>query len=239
MTEVFLRDKKQHKPSALKDKHMVPGIVYGPIFPSTPIYLHRERALKLTQGDRKSDIIQLASDEKKLHGLKVICKSSEFPPTKPYPTHVDFYALNMKKELRIPVQINVTGDAEGVRDGGLLNILVREIEVRCLPQDIPNSIELDITSLKMNESIHSKDLQLPPNVYLVKEDITILTIVPADETTVQMPSATPGLGEEGAEAGEAAGGGAEAGGEAASPGEGGGPDASKKEAPAADDKNKK
>ena len=197
MAQVFLRDPQKHKKSLLKKEFMIPAVVYGPSFPSTPVYLNREKALTLVSSKTQSGIVELTSEEKKLNGLKVICKNFHLPSINPYPTHLDLYAFDMNKDIRISVQISYENEAAGVKEGGVLNILTRDIEVHCLPKDIPELISVDIANLQLHDSLHASDLKLPENVKVINETITLVSVTEPKETTVvtQVP-AEPVEGEE-------------------------------------------
>jgi large subunit ribosomal protein L25 len=73
-------------------------------------------------------------------------------------THVDFYEIERGKALRTNVGLHLTGAAVGIREGGILESFVHEVEVECLPKDLPESIEVDITNLELGHSVHVRDI---------------------------------------------------------------------------------
>lgn len=78
--------------------------------------------------------------------------------------HVDFHQINMNENVRANVRIHAEGDSEGVREGGVLQLIMHEVEVQCLPGSIPEAVTVDISSLAMGESILVSDLSLPKGV---------------------------------------------------------------------------
>lgn len=94
-------------------------------------------------------------------------------------THVDFTIISMTEKISVKVPFHVTHaeEALGIREGGILDVVHHEIEVECLPTQIPVSIELDIKAMKIGESVHSKELPLPAGVKsLLPEDEVVVVI---------------------------------------------------------------
>jgi large subunit ribosomal protein L25 len=115
--------------------------------------------------------------------------------------HVDFYEIDMNRKLRVMVPLVPKGKAKGEEFGGMLQIIEREIAVFCLPQEIPDSLEIDVSELGVGDALHVKDVVLPGGVELPPgENYTVVTVVsPKAEAA---PAAAPVEGEE-AEAAEA------------------------------------
>lgn len=91
--------------------------------------------------------------------------------------HIDFYEIKRGKLLTARVKINLTGTAQGVREGGTLEQIMHEVEVECLPRNLPESIEVDVSNLKANEILTLSDLPKIENVkYLDAENSTVATI---------------------------------------------------------------
>jgi large subunit ribosomal protein L25 len=100
---------------------------------------------------------------------------------KDFPLHVDFMRLGEGATIRVHIPIHVRNAeiAPGVKRGGAVNIVTHSIEVRCLAEAIPEAIEVDLSGLEMNHSIHLSDIKLPENVRpLAVGDATLVTIVP-------------------------------------------------------------
>ena len=100
--------------------------------------------------------------------------------------HVDFYEVDMQRKINVMVPVIPTGQCSGIEMGGMLQLIRRELEVLCLPGEIPESIEIDITDLNIGDSIHVEDVKLEGDIEIPHEvDFTILTILSAKMKEVQ------------------------------------------------------
>jgi large subunit ribosomal protein L25 len=90
---------------------------------------------------------------------RVLVREVQLDPVSHHPLHADFYRVNMDRKINVTVPIVIRGEARGVKaDGGVLEFVHREMEVSCLPAEIPNSIEVDVSDLGINDSIHVRDV---------------------------------------------------------------------------------
>jgi large subunit ribosomal protein L25 len=123
--------------------------------------------------------------------------------------HIDFYEIDMKRQINVMVPVIIKGQAVGVEKGGMLNIVRREIELLCLPGDIPEAIEIDITDLDIGDAIHIEDIPLGENVEVSADaNFTVVTVISPtveEEEVVEEEEAELEVGEEaeGGETGEA------------------------------------
>ena len=92
-------------------------------------------------------------------------------------THVDFYEIERGKALRTNVGLHLSGAAVGIREGGILESFVHELEVECLPKDLPESIEVDITNLEIGHSIHIRDIKAPAGVEILNSQEQVVCTV--------------------------------------------------------------
>jgi large subunit ribosomal protein L25 len=105
-------------------------------------------------------------------------KEFQRDPVKDHYLHIDFYEIKMDQKISVMVPVTTTGVSKGVEEGGILQIIRRELEVYCLPANIPEQIEIDITELDMGDSVHVSEVALPQSVEIPYEvDFTILTVV--------------------------------------------------------------
>lgn len=95
--------------------------------------------------------------------------------------HVDFHQINMNENVRANVRIHAEGDSQGVREGGILQLILHELEVQCLPGSIPDSISVDISSLEIGGSILVSDLKLPSGVELLAEPEQVVATILAPQ----------------------------------------------------------
>ena len=174
----------------LGKKGLVPAVVYGPKIKNLYLSFKQSTALKYSQSSFDNKIFTLSSEDKKLNGLKVLKKETFFHSLTRNPIHIDFLALDMTQSIRVTVEIRFTGKAKGVwESGGILNILKRSIEVECLPNEIPNFFEIDITELKLNESYHVSDIKIPSKVKLVtKSEEALCSVSLAQEEPEKAPA---------------------------------------------------
>lgn len=114
--------------------------------------------------------------------------------------HLDLMEVAMNEKVKVPVAVHITGNAAGVKEGGILQLALRQLEVECLPTQIPDFIEVNVSALKINESIHVRDIKLSEGVRILTDsDATVVTIQPpiSAEKLESMLTAAPA-----AEAGE-------------------------------------
>jgi large subunit ribosomal protein L25 len=94
--------------------------------------------------------------------------------------HLDFYAIQSDKTVRTRIPIHFTGSSKGVREGGILEVQLHELEVECLPKDLQSEILVDITNLDIGHALHVKDIQLPPGIkVLIPADQVVASVVHA------------------------------------------------------------
>jgi large subunit ribosomal protein L25 len=90
---------------------------------------------------------------------RVLAKNVQLDPITHHPLHADFFRVNMDRKIKVTVPITLRGESRGVKqDGGVLDFVHREIEVEVLPGNIPDTIEVDITNLGINDAVHVRDL---------------------------------------------------------------------------------
>ncbi|HOB86121.1 MAG TPA: 50S ribosomal protein L25 [Bacillota bacterium] len=114
--------------------------------------------------------------------------------------HIDFIRISLTEKVEVEVPLLFTGDSPGVKEGGVLQILLRELSIRCLPTEIPEHVEVDLSSLEMGGSIEAGSLSLPPGAELVTapEEPVVQVLAPsaAEEEAVE-EKAEPEEAEEG------------------------------------------
>jgi len=109
--------------------------------------------------------------------------------------HVDFQAIDISLKIGVEVPIILTGLAIGVKEGGILEQLLRKIELKCLPTNIPEKIEINVEELKIGDSIHSAGLKLPEGAEFSRAfNYTIVTVVPPAKEEVPVAAAVPAEG---------------------------------------------
>lgn len=164
---VTSRKTGKHFSRALRRDKQVPAIVYGPKIENFEITVQEGELNRYLKQQYENSIFTFESTDKNLKGLKVLKKEVKVHPVTRRPQHVDFFALDLTKAVRVYVEIRFEGKAEGTREGGLVSLVNREIEIECIPTEIPPFITLDITPMGINESMHVSDIQVPEGVKIL------------------------------------------------------------------------
>lgn len=186
-TETFkIEARKTGKGASLqyRQDRMVPAVIYGPKTENINCMMEEIFVVKHSGSKHESAIFQTSSDDKKLNGLKVMLKSVDTHPGSGRPIHVDLYALDMAAKIKVHVACEFEGTPIGVKeDSGVLQIVLRDIEIECNPTDIPESIKVDVSGIELNASLHVSDVTFPAGVVPVTAaDRTLCTVhVPKDE----------------------------------------------------------
>mgnify|MGYP001546996793 FL=1 len=161
----------------LRREGRIPAILYGPDNEPISIAVNTHELETLLKSSRSGQVfVKLSIDG--VGERKAILKELQRHPVSGHFIHADFYEVAMDRKIRAMVPVVTRGKSKGVETGGMLQIIRRELEVLCLPDDIPETFEIDITELDMGESIHVEDLPLEGDVEIPHEvNFTILTIL--------------------------------------------------------------
>ena len=164
----------------LRRKGLVPGIVYGGDKGAVNIELdHKDLYLSLRNERFHASILTLAMDGSK---EQVLLRSVNMHPYKPLVEHVDFQRVLKDKKLHMEVPLHFTNaeKSPGVKDqGGVVSHVLNELDITCLPDDLPEFVEVDLGNLSVGNSIHARDLKLPKGVELAlkKDDNPVVATV--------------------------------------------------------------
>jgi large subunit ribosomal protein L25 len=188
----------------LRASGKIPAVVYGAGKDSVPIDVDRKRLIELLRsagGDNAVFLLKLSSTGQERHAM---IRDMQLDPITREIIHLDFLRVVMTEKVRINVAVELVGTAYGVKtEGGVLDFSHREVQVECLPGDIPKALELDVNELHLGQHLTARDLRLPAGVTLLDEPDRVLVSVMHSKTEV-VPAAA-----EAAEAEEVAGAGAE------------------------------
>ncbi|MCM2353931.1 MAG: 50S ribosomal protein L25 [Pseudobdellovibrio sp.] len=186
---VEVRETGRANSRGLRVNKMVPGIIYGAI-ENQNVSVHVNDILKYNTRAYENALLNLKSSDSKLNGKVALIKSVQVNPLSRKPEHVDFFALDLNKAVRVSVEIKIEGKAIGLSEGGLLNIVMRSVEVECLPTAIPEFLTLDVTNLGVGESLHASELTMPAGVKLIsRPEVTIAAVVEQEEEVAATPAA--------------------------------------------------
>jgi len=165
----------------LRREGRIPAILYGsatdPVLLSVDIK-DLEQAFKTTASSQA--LLNLVVHDSETYSKSVMVKELQTHPTTEAFLHADFYEIDMDSKITVNVPILTVGKSKGVEEGGLLQSIRRELEITCLPNQIPAAIEVDVTDLVIGDSLHVKSIPLPEGIELQTEtDFTVLTVVSA------------------------------------------------------------
>lgn len=178
MTTLKARSRTSGKANALRREGVVPAVIYGPTVNSTPIVIDRKNLRALFAKITRSSRIDLSiKDGKKAKKLDVFIKAIQYDPLTDEPIHVDFYHPDSGHPLKLHVPIKTVGEAPGVKEGGVLNVLFSTVRVHGLPKDIPALITIDIGNLEQGEAIRVRDLDFGEVEPLLAPERALVTIV--------------------------------------------------------------
>jgi len=184
MAEIVLEAKireKNGKEISKKLRRMgsVPAILYGGGEDPLPLEIELRLLHTLFKGRPKESSIVALRLPKEKKGRKVLIREVQYDPVKGSILHLDLQRLLMEEKVTVSVPIHLTGESIGVKaDGGIMEHILREIEIRCLPAEIPDHFEVDVSSLKIGNSIHVSDLPQVNIEILTDPGSPIVTILP-------------------------------------------------------------
>jgi large subunit ribosomal protein L25 len=173
----------------LRRKNMIPAIIYrggG----SIPIKFSKKELIQFinkTAGEQIMVTLQFADGESKL----ALVKDYQVDPTGGELLHADFFEVSLTEKVRVTVHITTVGEPIGVkRDKGILQYLLREIEVECFPDRIPGHVEIDISGLEIGQSLHVGDLRLEEGIKVLTapEEVIVNVIAPVVEVEEVAPA---------------------------------------------------
>jgi large subunit ribosomal protein L25 len=181
----------------------VPGVVYGRGMEAVPIAVDRREFVTALHTDAGLNVLL----QLELQGEDVITLARELQrdPVKGTLLHVDLVAIDMKTEVEVEVPIHIVGESPGVKEGGVLETPLFTLHVRCLPGDVPESIDADISSLNIGDSLRVSELSEGREFHILNDpELPVVTIAaPVSEEELEAMEAAAGVtGEEPEEAAE-------------------------------------
>jgi large subunit ribosomal protein L25 len=158
----------------LRNQGKIPGVVYGKKAGLKQIAIEQRELLPLLKHNRHAivemDIPQAGKQPVMISEVQRDKLTGEL-------LHIDFHQINMDEPVRTVVAIEFEGEAAGAKEGGIFQVQKHEIEIRCLPQNIPNVIKVDVSGLAIGESILVGDIQLPDGIELKSDPNELLATV--------------------------------------------------------------
>jgi len=187
----------------LREQGKVPGVVFGKnIGKSTPIAIEEKALIQLIRSNPNA-VVQL--EVPSIGSQPAMLSDVQRDPLTRHLLHCDFHQIDMNRAVRTQARLETTGTAPGDQEGGIVQIMLHELEIQCLPGSIPEFIEVDISKLQIGENILAGDLQLPQGVTMRTDpELVVVTILApqkdlteeeAEDAAVESAEATSRAGE--------------------------------------------
>lgn len=179
MTTLKVQERTEFTNSArrkVREQGQVPAVIYGKSTDTKSISLDSIELIKTLREGGRNAIIKLDLNGK---AHSVMLYEMQTDPLKNEIVHADFHVVNLKEDVEVEVPITLTGDAAGVKDGGVLQQPMYQVSITAKPGDIPQSIEVDITELGVNDTLTIKDVKVSGKYELNhEEDEVVASILP-------------------------------------------------------------
>src|SRR5213592_615059 len=197
-------DRGKNAARRLRRRGLVPGIVYCGKGENLSVAVDPKALQRVLRSEAgRNAILKLSIAD---HGsTNAILKNWQVDPVKESFLHADFYRIAMDVAIRVTVPIQVVGEARGVKvDAGILELVIREIEVECLPGDIPERIAVDVADLGINQSLRVSDVPIPAKVKVLQaaDQVVVHVVAVKEEEAAPAATATAAEGKAAAPAGE-------------------------------------
>jgi large subunit ribosomal protein L25 len=182
----------------LRAKGLIPAIFYGPRSQTIPLTVDPKELTKTLHTEAGENVlIDLDIRNKDQSDRRVaMVKEVQIDPLERTPLHVDLYEIAMDEMVTVEVPINLVGKSEGVKLGGIIDLIRRVVQIQCLPGDIPKRIDVDVTSLMIGDSIHVQDLHVEKAKILSDTNFTVVTVVPPAAEEKPKEEVAPEVAEE-------------------------------------------
>lgn len=156
---------------------LVPAVVYGKGIETLNLRVDPKALQQAVATEAGWNTLITLKGDGPFDGKVVVLKDQQIDAVRREVKHVDFYALNLKKKIYFDVPVHALGKSKGEKEGGILQMVRHELEVYCLPTDIPPAIEIDVSHLEIGDVIHIDEIDLPEGVESHHDvNFTVLTV---------------------------------------------------------------
>lgn len=194
LTAELREETGKSKVKELRKQSFIPAVVYKAGKESVSLKVHKrdlQSALHTSAGENVLITLKIKGDKDKKDRTCII-KETQRDPVKDEILHVDFNEISLTEKIKVKVPIRAHGEAEGVvKDGGILDHVLWEAEIECLPTDIPQRIDVEVGHLKIGDSIYIKDLKVPPAIKVLNDpELTVFSVSPPakEEVVAEVPA---------------------------------------------------
>ena len=186
----------------LRTDECIPAVVYG-LNDNVSLSINPKELSKLIDDKGRNVLIELKVDGDSAENRNVVLKELQTHPLKPGWVHIDFLEIDISKKIKVKVPIFLVGVSPGEKQGGIVNHIIRALEIESLPNDIPEKFEVDMSEVELNQMIRVSDLNLGESVQIVNDPNDIVLNVHLEKVKEEEPEGEEGEeGEEGAEGAE-------------------------------------
>ena len=175
----------------LRNSGKVPAVVYGYGTKNTSVKVDEVEFIKVIREVGRNGVIDLGVGSKT---IKVMVSDYQFDPLKNQITHIDFLAINMSEERTVEVPVQLVGEAVGAKEGGVVEQPLFDLQITATPENIPESIEVDITDLQINDSYSVGDIKVSGDFTIENdpEESVVTVVPPTDEPSEEEIEAMEG-----------------------------------------------
>jgi len=207
MEKIILKASIREEKGKIACKHLrkdgfIPAVVYKGGKEATPIFVNNKElwhAMHTEAGENAIITLDISGDKKNSQKT-VIVKETQSHPVRDELLHVDFSEISLTEKIKVNVPVHLKGEAAGVKDeDGVLNQVLWELEVECMPMSIPESIEVNVEELMIGDAVHIKDVAPPEGVVILDDPEQVIAGVNPPQAEEEPEGEEEGAGEEGEE----------------------------------------
>jgi large subunit ribosomal protein L25 len=180
----------------LREQGLIPGVLYGNGDKAQPFCIEERELRKALTGDHGLHAILdvILEGQQKAH--HAVVKDYQLDPTRARLLHIDLHEVRLDQAIQTNVVVELTGEAAGQKEGGVLSQINREVRVEALPMEVPDHLELDVSAMVIGDSLRLSDLRVPEGVKLLDDPETVLATVSPPTKEPEPEEVEPEEGEE-------------------------------------------
>ncbi|MHC0551448.1 50S ribosomal protein L25/general stress protein Ctc [Salinicoccus sp. CNSTN-B1] len=191
---------KRSEVTELRRTGQIPAVIYGYQVENTPVAVDENEFIKVIREVGRNGVIDLDIEG---NTTKVMVTEYQFDSLKNQITHIDFIAINMKSEVTVEVTIEIVGEAAGTKEGGIVEQPIFEVSVTATPDNIPESLEVNVEEMEIGDTLYVSDIREKGNFTIENEDDeALVTVVPPQKEEESEEDEEAAEGEETEEAAE-------------------------------------
>ena len=161
----------------LRENGLVPGVLYGNGGQAHPFCIEERELRRVLTGDHGLHAILDVVLEGQQKAHHAVLKKYQLDPTRARLLHIDLQEVRLDQAIHTQVVVELVGESEGVKEGGVLSQVNREVNVEALPMEVPDRLELDVSSMVIGDTLRVSDLRVPEGVKLLDDPETVLASV--------------------------------------------------------------